>query len=263
MPGWMETSVLFRHDSARRLLSRPQSVHAFDRHGLRSRWHKGYRIKPRTDCREYRQGLRQHRQQVPLGGLDNVKAPTTSISTRQCAVWSPPHAAPCSTLLRHYTTRVLQPKPVLGGFRKNDPGKRKETEEYIAQRYARATEVMNLMVEKMPEYTSPYGIQIGYQIADLFGRLELLSQATSSFPTKPLAIAKHGLTSTSNICFISRVCRLPNSVADTRRPIYIRYILHAARAAICIARSRCEETIKELAAQGVDFNRYYRNHNEG
>ena len=24
-----------------------------------------------------------------------------------------------------------------------------------------------------------------------------------------------------------------------------------------------EETIKELAAQGVDFNRYYRNHNEG
>ncbi|MDE6164149.1 MAG: hypothetical protein K2F62_00965, partial [Muribaculaceae bacterium] len=42
---------------------------------------------------------------------------------------------------------------------------------FAADRFAKATEILNLMEEKMPYRLSPYAIQVGQQIGDLYTRL--------------------------------------------------------------------------------------------
>lgn len=146
---------------------------------------------------------------------------------------------------------------------KMTPEKRLETEEYIAQRYARATEVMNLMVEKMPEYTSPYGIQIGYQTADMFGRLGAVT-GNKELSYKALAIAKREIDLYKQYMLYIQSLSPAKFQALTRidRYIFDTYFMQLVQLYVSLGADP-EETIKDLAAQGVDFNRFYRNHNEG
>ncbi len=143
------------------------------------------------------------------------------------------------------------------------PEKRLETEAYIQQRYARAAEVMNLMVEKMPEYTAPYGIQIGYQTADLFGRLGAVT-GNEELVNKGLAIAKRevDLYKQYMLYIQSLSPQKFQSLTRVDRYIFDTYFMQLVQLYVSLGADP-EQTIKDLAAQGVDFNRFYRNHNQG
>ena len=119
------------------------------------------------------------------------------------------------------------------------------------------------MVEKMPEYTSPYGIQIGYQIADLFGRLGAVT-GNKQLSDQALAIAKHEIDLYKQYMLYIQSLSPAKFQSLTRidRYIFDTYFMQLVQLYVSLGADP-EETIKELAAQGVDFNRYYRNHNEG
>lgn len=45
-----------------------------------------------------------------------------------------------------------------------DEAQREKIHKFIVDRYTKAQNVLDLMTEKLPEYTSPYGIQIGARL---------------------------------------------------------------------------------------------------
>ena len=198
------------------------------------------------------------------GGLDNVKsADDIYLDETVRRMVTTTRSAMLDLAQALYNEGITAEAYYLEDSLKMTPEKRKETEEYIAQRYARATEVMNLMVEKMPEYTSPYGIQIGYQIADLFGRLGAVT-GNKQLSDQALAIAKHEIDLYKQYMLYIQSLSPAKFQSLTRidRYIFDTYFMQLVQLYVSLGADP-EETIKELAAQGVDFNRYYRNHNEG
>ena len=115
-------------------------------------------------------------------------------------------------------------------------------------RHARATEVMNLLVEKMPEYTSPYGIQIGYQIADLFDVLVLPSDKKPS--DQAPAIAKHEIDLYKQyMLYIQSLSPAKfQSLTRVDRYIFDTYFMQLVQLYVSLG-SDPEETIKELAVR--------------
>ncbi len=140
------------------------------------------------------------------------------------------------------------------------PEKRVESEAFIKQRYSRATDVMNLMVEKLPEYSSPYGIQIGYQTADIFGRLGAITE-NPELTAKGLAIVMREIELYKQYMLYIQSLSPEKFSSLTRidRYIFDTYFMQLVQLAVSLGADP-EQLVKDLAAQGVDFNRYYRNH---
>ena len=140
------------------------------------------------------------------------------------------------------------------------PEKRVESEAFIKQRYSRATDVMNLMVEKLPEYSSPYGIQIGYQTADIFGRLGAITE-NPELTAKGLAIVMREIELYKQYMLYIQSLSPEKFSSLTRidRYIFDTYFMQLVQLAVSLGTDP-EQLVKDLAAQGVDFNRYYRNH---
>jgi hypothetical protein len=140
------------------------------------------------------------------------------------------------------------------------PADYKARKSYVDQRYSRATDIIDLMVEKLPEYASPYGIQIGYQIADLYGRLGTVTN------NDKLTAKGHEIVM-REIDIYKQYMRFIQSLSPDKmqmltrvdRYIFDTYFMQLVQLAVQLG-SEPGELLKDLAAEGVDFSRYYNNH---
>ena len=138
------------------------------------------------------------------------------------------------------------------------PAQREAQQKYIADRYARAVKVLDLMVEKMPEYTSPYGMPIGYQLADLYGRLgevtgnKALRQKGADIARREIDLSKQYVRyiQTLTPSQLSALNRLDRYIADN-------YFLQLLQLSVSLG-ANSDQLVKELSAYGIDFSRYER-----
>lgn len=139
-----------------------------------------------------------------------------------------------------------------------DEAQREKIHKFIVDRYTKAQNVLDLMTEKLPEYTSPYGIQIGAQVADLYDRLGLVMDRKDDIE-KAQEILLHEIELyTGYILYFqslspAQYSTLPRDDRYIHDTYYLQLLQQYAEAG-----GDAESLMKDLQARGVNFSRYLR-----
>ena len=133
---------------------------------------------------------------------------------------------------------------------------RAEYKARIADRYKKSREVVDLMVEKLPAYTSPYGCLVAPQLIDIYARLALATDDTEAHEkameilTDEIGLAKQYLLYIQSLTPAQFY-----NLSRTDRYIYDTYFLNLLQLYASIG-GDSNKLIEELQNEGIDFSRY-------
>mgnify|MGYP000755280084 CR=1 FL=1 len=141
------------------------------------------------------------------------------------------------------------------------PQKEKVTS-FIADRYAKAQTVIDMMTEKLPVYTTPYGVSVGLQVAELYSRLgEITDNKADREKALQILLDEINLYKQYVLYFQSLTPAQLSTLTRTDRYIYDSYFV-----SLISAYAECggdaQELMKQLQSEGVNFSRYYRSQTE-
>ncbi len=139
-----------------------------------------------------------------------------------------------------------------------DAAQREKTEKFIADRYAKTGEVLDLMVEKLPEYVTPYGITIGNQLVDVYYRLSDVT-GNKEYQEKALKILDREIELYKQYVLYFQTLTPSQFASLTRadRYIYDSYFLSLIQQYHDMG-GDSEALMKQLQQEGVNFSRFYR-----
>ncbi len=135
---------------------------------------------------------------------------------------------------------------------------RAEYKARIDDRFKKAKEVTDLMVEKLPAYASPYGCLVAPQLVDIYARLALATNDTDAHE-KAMSILTDEINSTKQyLLYIQSLTPAQfYNLSRTDRYIYDTYFLNLLQLYASIG-GDSSKLIEALQNEGVDFSRYVR-----
>ncbi len=139
-----------------------------------------------------------------------------------------------------------------------DEAQRVKIQSCIADRYKRSKTVLDLMVEKLPEHTAPYGVTIGSPLADLYSRLGEVT-GNEADTQRALDILSHEIDLYKQyvIYFQALTPRQYSMLTHTDRYIGDTYFVSLLQLyADC--GGDVETLMKQLQDEGVNFSRYFK-----
>ncbi len=139
-----------------------------------------------------------------------------------------------------------------------DAPQREKITSFIADRYAKAQTVMDLMMDKLPVYTAPYGVTIGLQIADIYGRLgDITDNKADNERALQVLRDEIDLYKQYILYFQSLTPAQFSTLTRTDRYIYDSYFVSLI-SAYAENGGDAQELMKQLQSEGVNFSRYYK-----
>ncbi len=139
-----------------------------------------------------------------------------------------------------------------------DEAQRVKIQSFIADRYKRSKTVLDLMVEKLPEHTAPYGVTIGSPLADLYSRLGEVT-GNEADTQRALDILRHEIDLYKQYVIYFQVLtpRQYSMLTHTDRYIGDTYFVSLLQLyADC--GGDVETLMKQLQDEGVNFSRYFK-----
>jgi hypothetical protein len=135
---------------------------------------------------------------------------------------------------------------------------REKATQYFNDRYKKAQTVLDLMIEKLPVYTAPYGISMGLQIADIYARLGSLTDNKADIErAQQILLDEINLYKQYLIYFQTLTPAQFSTLTRTDRYIYDSYFLSLVQG-YSDAGGDANELLKQLQAEGVNLSRFFR-----
>ena len=130
--------------------------------------------------------------------------------------------------------------------------------ERIADRFKKAEHMVDLMVEKLPEHTSPYGCLVGSQLVDLYARLALATGNEKDNEKAMQILMKEINLYKQYLIYIQSLTPAQfYNLSRTDRYIYDTYFLNLIQLYASIG-GDSNQLLEQLQQEGVDFSHYIR-----
>ncbi len=145
------------------------------------------------------------------------------------------------------------------------PEQRVQAKELINQKYSRAEEILDLMIEKLPAKASPLGPIIAIQTADLYSRLAEVSDSESvRKKATELLLSEINLYKGYMLYIQSLTPQQFGMLSHTDRSIYDSFFIQLVQLYGVVAGNEdFTKLVTDLQAEGVNFARYVKADNDG
>ncbi len=145
------------------------------------------------------------------------------------------------------------------------PEQRVQAKELINQKYSRAEEILDLMIEKLPAKASPLGPIIAIQTADLYSRLAEVSDSESvRKKATELLLSEINLYKDYMLYIQSLTPQQFGMLSHTDRSIYDSFFIQLVQLYGVVAGNEdFTKLVTDLQAEGVNFARYVKADNDG